>query len=136
MDVIANASVHTDGDSPVSLAPGVQFDKLTQDNSYDIKAFLRYEFGPLSHVAVGIEKSWGGNQVASGGELQTIFGGPTSLGKDDFTKGHLQIQIPLRADFTVATDITHDFQREGGVKEDVTAEVRLTKFFVPQAPLK
>jgi hypothetical protein len=136
VDVIANASLHTDGDSPLA-ALGQQFDKLTQDNSYDIKAFLRYEFGQATHVAVGIEKSWGGNQIASGGGLGALLG-PTSLGKDDFLKGHVQVSFPLAPDFHVAADLTHDFEREGGLKEDFTAEVRVTKFFLPsaEAPLK
>jgi hypothetical protein len=131
IDVIANASIHSDGDAPLALAPGVQFDKLTQDNSYDIKAFLRYEFMQAGHVAIGIEKSWGGNQIASGGVLQTIFGGPTSFGKDDFLKGHVQFVVPLMPDLHVGADITHDFAREGGLREDITAEVRVTKFFLP-----
>ena len=133
--LIANASLHTDGNSPLALAPNAQFDNLSQGNSYDIKAFLRYEFAPATHIAVGIEKSWGGDQVASGGALRLYFGGPTSLGKDDFLKGHLQFSFPLAADFHVASDLTHDFEREGGFKEDFTAEVRLTKLFLPTAPL-
>ena len=131
IDVIANASVHSDGDSPLAAAPGVQFDKLTQSNTYDIKAFLRYNFMPLAHIALGIERSWGGDQVASGGLLGAAFG-PTSLGKTDFVKGHLQAAMPLTRDFQIAADITHDFERSGGVREDFTAELRLTKFFVPQ----
>jgi hypothetical protein len=137
IDVIANASIHTDGDSPLAVAPGVQFDKLTQDNSYDIKAFLRYDYTRGGHIAVGIEKSWGGNQIASGGALEAAFHGPTSLGKDDFLKGHIQVVYPLTPDIHVGVDITHDFEREGGLKEDITAELRVSKFFVPaHQPLK
>jgi len=134
IDVIANMSVHSDGDSPLALSPMVQFDRLSQSNSYDIRAFLRYDFMPLGHLALGVERSWGGDQVASGGLFQAIFGGPISLGKDDFTKGHLQFAMPLARDFQVAADFTHDFEREGGIREDFTAEVRLTKFFIPQQP--
>jgi len=130
-DLIANMSVHSNGNSPFALAPGVQFDKVTQDNSYDVKAFLRYNFNQLGHVAVGIEKSWGGDQVYSGGLLQTIFGGPTSFGMEDYLKGHLQAALPLSRDFQIAADITHDFEREGGIREDFTAELRLTKLFMP-----
>jgi hypothetical protein len=89
---------------------------------------------PLGYLALGIERSWGGDQTMTGGLLQAIFGGPTSLGKDDFTKGHFQFSMPLARDFQVAADITHDFEREGGIREDFTAEVRLTKFFIPQQP--
>jgi hypothetical protein len=131
VDVIANASIHTDGGSPFAQAPGVQFNKLTQDNSYDIKAFLTYHYAPGGLVAVGIEKSWGGNQIASGGVLQAIFGGPQSLGKDDFLKLHGQIVYPITPDIHVGLDVTHDFEREGGLREDITAEVRVTKFFIP-----
>jgi hypothetical protein len=132
-DLIVNASLHSSGESPLALAPGVQFDRMTQGNSYDLKAFLRYDYMQGGHVALGIEKSWGGNQVASGGLLQTIFGGPTSLGMDDFLKGHVQASYAITKDFHVSADVTHDFEREGGLKEDVTAEIRFTKFFLPQA---
>jgi hypothetical protein len=135
IDVIANASIHSDGDSPLAVAPGVQFDNLSQDNSYDIKAFLRYEFAQPAHIAIGIEKSWGGDQIASGGVLGAKFG-PTSLGKDDFLKGHVQLAFPLAPDFHVATDLTHDFEREGGFKEDFTAEVRLSKILLPAKPME
>jgi hypothetical protein len=131
LDLIANISVHSTGDSPLALAPGVQFDKLTQGNSYDIKAFLRYSLNPLSYAALGVERSWGGDQIATGGVLETIFGGPTSFGRDDFVKGHVQAAMGLARDFQIATDITHDFERSGGVREEFTAEVRLTKFFIP-----
>jgi hypothetical protein len=131
VDLIGNASVHGQGDSPLALAPGVQFDKLTQSASYNAKAFLRYETAPLSFVAAGIEKSWGGNQLASGGVLETIFGGPTSFGTDDYTKGHVQFGMALPYDFQLAADITHDFQREGGFKENLGAELRITKLFIP-----
>ena len=130
-DLIANMSVHSDGKDPFALAPGVQFDKVTQDNTYDVKAFLRYNFNQLGHIAVGIEKSWGGDQVYSGGVLQTIFGGPQSFGMEDYLKGHLQVALPLSRDFQIAADITHDFEREGGIREDFTAELRLSKLFTP-----
>jgi hypothetical protein len=145
IDVIANASLHTDGGAPQvfcctnasgGTVPGVQFDKLTQSNSYDLKAFLRYDYGQAAHIAVGIEKSWGGDQIASGGVLGTALG-PTSLGKDDFLKGHVQITYPLMPDLHLGADFTHDFEREGGIRQDFTAEARLTKIFLPaQEPLK
>jgi hypothetical protein len=140
LDVIANMSVHTDGNSPLALAvsafpfpAGAQFDKLTQGNSYDIKAFVRYNFLPGGHVAIGIERSWGGEQIASGGILGGAAG-PTSLGMEDFVKGHIQASMPLTRDFFVAADITHDFERSGGFREDFTAEIRFTKLFTPQPP--
>ena len=134
LDVIANASLHTDGNAPLAIRGVGQFDELDQDNSYDLKVFLRYEFMQSGHIAVGIEKSWGGDQIAKGGELGALLGA-TSLGKDDFLKGHLQISYPLTPDIHIATDITHDFQREGGFDEDITAEIRLVKFFLPSTPL-
>jgi hypothetical protein len=145
VDVIANASIHTDGDSPFAIKAGplagTQFDKLTQDNSYDIKAFLRYNYTMGGLVAVGIEKSWGGNQIASGGFLGNSpfspFRGGVSLGADDFLKGHIQAVYPVMPDLHVGVDITHDFDRSGGLKEDITAEVRVTKFWIPShEPLK
>jgi outer membrane putative beta-barrel porin/alpha-amylase len=55
-DLIANMSVHTDGKDPFALAPGVQFDKVSQDNSYDIKAFLRYNFNQLKGMSPSASK--------------------------------------------------------------------------------
>jgi hypothetical protein len=150
-DLIANASFHTDGDGPINfvnpagLPPGVlTFDKLTQSTSYDVKAFLRYEPMTFAFVALGIEKSWGGEQIATNGRftLTTPIGPvplpalPQSLSKDDFLRGHLQFQFPLARDFAVAADVFHDFTRVGGFKDDIGAEIRLTKFFFPQPPSK
>jgi len=39
--------------------------------------------------------------------------------------------MALTRDFQIAADVTHDFERSGGVREEFTAEVRLTKFFIP-----
>ena len=135
-DVYAQAAFHSDGGSPVALAPGVQFDKLTQQSSYDLSAYLRYSLDalhPVAFVAIGIEKSWGGNQTASGGLLGAQFG-PTSLGEDNYLKGHIQAQYPISQDFFLAGDITHDFERVGGIREDFTAEFRITKLFLPAPP--
>ncbi len=137
-DFIANASIHSDGGAPVAF-PGAQFDKLTQDTSYDVKAFLRYDFGQAVWLAVGVEKSWGGNQTASGGLLglpSPLGFGPTSLGSDDFLKGHIQFQMPITRDIQVAVDLTHDFEVSGGFQEDFGSEFRVTKFFLAAAPME
>ena len=59
-----------------------------------------------------------------------------SLSKDDYLRGHLQFQFPLARDFLVATDIFHDFDRTGGFKEEIGAELRVIKLFYPQPPAK
>src|SRR5262249_34159149 len=115
------------------------YDKLTQKPSYDVKAFLRYEPKPLTFVAVGIEKSWGGEQGATNGPVSVggIIFSPLPdqpLSKGGFFRGHIQFQFPLAADFAVASDIFHDFDRVGGLKNDIGAELRLTKFFIPTQP--
>jgi hypothetical protein len=149
-DLVANASFHGDGENPINFAVGVPipgvgvvpgtliYDKLTQSNSYDVKAFLRYEPSPLQFVALGIEKSWGGEQIATNGRVTVgpaaFAQGPVSLSKDDFLRGHLQFQFPLAQDFAVGADVFHDFDRVGGFKNDIGAEIRLTKFFLPQPP--
>ena len=149
-DLVANASFHGDGENPINFAGAVPtqfgpgtliFDKLTQSNSYDVKAFLRYEPSPLQFVALGIEKSWGGEQIATNGRV-TLGGIPVALvpgqplSKDDFLRGHLQFQFPLARDFAVAADVFHDFDRVGGFRDDIGAEIRLTKFFFPPPPAK
>ena len=153
-DFVANASIHTDGHDPIAssivpvpvsinppvVLPGVlSFDTLTQRPSYDIKAFLRYEPTTFLFAAIGIEKSWGGEQTTTG---TVTLGGrpvafvPLSLSKDDYLRGHLQFQVPLARDFTVAADVFHDFDRTGGFKEDIGVEFRLIKFFFPPPPAK
>jgi Putative MetA-pathway of phenol degradation len=156
-DLVANASIHGDGSGPINFAipdvrtlgvpvpvpvPGVlSYDTLTQRPSYDVKAFLRYEPTTFLFVALGIEKSWGGEQVATNGRLASAVlpGGVAPvpnqpLSKDDFLRGHLQFQVPLARDFAIGADIFHDFTRVGGFKDDIGVEVRLIKFFFPQPP--
>jgi hypothetical protein len=134
VDLIGNVSLHTHGAPPLALAPGVQFDNFSQGTSYDVKAFLRYGDLQTGRIAVGIEKSWGGEQTASGGVLQAIFGGPTTFGDDDYLKGHLQWTMALPADFQFAADVTHDFERKEGFREDFGIQLRLTMLFEPPAP--
>jgi hypothetical protein len=145
-DLVANVSLHTDGNSPLTvvnpasaLFPGIlTYGTLTQNASYDIKAFLRYEPKTFLFFAIGIERSWGGEQIATNGSF-AVTGLPLvipqanlSLGRDDFLRGHFQFQVPLVRDFAIASDIFRDFDRVGGLRNNVGAELRLTKFFFPQ----
>jgi hypothetical protein len=148
-DFVANASIHTDGKDPINFFvpnvvgpfPGtLTYDTLTQSTSYDVKAFLRYDPMPLGFIALGIEKSWGGEQIATNGRITIpALGGlmvsqpDLPLSEDDYLRGHLQFQFPLARDFAVAADIFHDFDRVGGFRDD-GAEIRLTKFFFPGPP--
>jgi hypothetical protein len=145
-DLIANASFHTNGSNPITVVnpaaaplPGVlTYDALEQGISYDVRAFLRYNPpSSLYFVAVGIEKSWGGEQIATNGRF-AVTGLPIvvpqanlSLSRDDFLRGHFQFQVPITKDFAVAGDVFHDFSRAGGFREDIGAEVRLTRLFFP-----
>jgi hypothetical protein len=146
LDLIASASLHTDGNDPIDfLNPeGARFrgvltyDTLSQKTSYDVKAFLRYEPKTFLFAAVGIEKSWGGEQTVSNGRF-TVAGRPVvipqpdlSISNDDFLRGHFQFQLSLGRDFLVAADVFHDFDRVGGFRNDAGVEVRLTKLFFPQ----
>lgn len=135
IDAFGGAAFHSDGDNPVT-AGGVGFDRTEQHNSYDINVYLRYKWNPLTFVAIGIERSWGGEQIAKGGVLGALVG-DLSLGKDEYVKGHLQFGFPLSETFQIAADLTHDFHREGGFEEDFTAEIRMSTFFLPVSkPLK
>jgi hypothetical protein len=149
-DLVANASLHTNGNSPIALVnpasapvPGVlTYDTLTQRPSYDVRAFLRFEPKTFLFAAVGIEKSWGGEQTAANGRF-AVTGLPLvmpltnlSLSKDDFLRGHFQFQVPIAKDFAIGGDVFHDFDRLGGLKNVIGAEIRLTKFFFPQSPSK
>ena len=95
---MANTSLHTNGSTPLVIVnpasapvPGVvTYDTLTQRTSYDLRAFLRFEPKAFLFVAIGMEKSWGGEQVAANGKF-TATGLPLvrpladlSLTRDDF----------------------------------------------------
>jgi len=135
IDIFGGAAFHSDGDNPVTTS-GAGFDRTEQDDSYDINLYLRRNWNPLSFVAIGAEKSWGGEQIATGGVLGAVSG-DTSLGKDEYVKGHLQFGVALSETLQLAGDFTHDFYREGGFKEDFTAELRISTFILPASgPLK
>jgi hypothetical protein len=143
-DLVANVSLHTNGDGPLTVVnpasapvPGVlTYDALTQRPSYDLRAFLRFEPKAFLFVAVGMERSWGGEQMAVNGQFVptsalAIAVADLSLSKDDFLRGHFQFQVPITKDFAFGGDVFHDFDRVGGLKNDIGVEARLTKFFFP-----
>jgi hypothetical protein len=51
---------------------------LTQRPSYDVKAFLRYNPSTFLFAAIGIEKSWGGEQMATNGKF-VVAGLPVAI---------------------------------------------------------
>jgi hypothetical protein len=118
------------------------YDTLIQRPSYEVLAYLRYQPQPLQFVAIGIEKLWGGQQIATNGTF-TATGLPIikpqdnlPLTKDEFLRGHFQFQIPFGLDFAAAADVFHDFNRTGGFRENIGVEIRLLKLFVPPLPLQ
>jgi hypothetical protein len=149
-DFVANASLHTNGQNPLYIinpasapVPGIlSYSTLTQATSYDVRAYLRYQpnAAALLFVAIGVEKSWGGEQSATNGTfavsgLPIVIPQPSlSLSKDEFLKGHFQLEIPAAQDFAIAADVVHDFSRVGGFREDFGAEIRLLKYFAPPPP--
>jgi hypothetical protein len=144
-DLIANASIHTNGSSPLEVVnpvsaplPGIlTYDTLTQRPSYDVRAFLRYNPSTFLYVAFGIEKSWGGEQIATNGRFLPAglpVGIPLpdlSIGRDDFLRGHFEFQVPVTPDFAIAGDLFHDFQATGGFRQNIGIEIRLAKLFYP-----
>ncbi len=150
LDLIANASFHTNGNSPLTIVnppqapiPGVlTYNTLIQHPSYTVEAFLRYAPEPLQFVAVGIEKAWGGKQIAINGTFDAT-GPPITkpqpnipFTKDDFLRGHVQFQLSFGQDFAVAGDVFHEFERSGGFRENIGVEIRLVKLFYPQGAAK
>jgi hypothetical protein len=94
----------------------------------------------LQSVAIGIEKSWGGKQIAING-IFAATGLPITmplanlpLTKDDFLRGHFQFQVPITQAFAIAGDVFHDFGSVGGLRENIGAEIRMVKFFFPPRP--
>jgi hypothetical protein len=150
-ELVANASFHADGKNPYSespvpyggyLLPGVAaYSTAKQETSYNVKAFLLYQWCPICSAAIGIEKSWGGLLTYTNGSA-TITGIGTiplaneQVSKDDYLRGHFQLGLPLARDIQIALDVHHDFTRAGGFQESFGAELRLLKLFVPAAPAK
>jgi hypothetical protein len=140
-DLIAHASFHTGGNSPLMVlnpASVLTYDNLTQHPTYDVQAFLRYEPKPLQYVAIGIEKSWGGKQIATNGIFAatglTMPLADLPLAKDDFLRGHFEFQVPITQEFAIAGDVFHDFGTVGGLRENIGVEIRLVKLFLPPGP--
>jgi hypothetical protein len=150
-DLMANASFHTDGANPLYIVnpinapvPGVlSYSALVQATSYDVRTYLRYQpTAALFFIAIGLEKSWGGEQSATNGKfavsgLPLVIPQPSlSLTKDEFLRGHFQLEVPIAQDFAIAADVVHDFDRIGGFREDFGVEIRLLKYFAPQSSLR
>jgi len=57
---------------------------LTQRPSYDVKAFLRYNPSAFLFAAVGIEKSWGGEQIGTDGRF-FVAGLPVGIPQPNVT---------------------------------------------------
>jgi hypothetical protein len=141
--LIANTSLHTDGNNPLNFPGMATYNTLTQRPSFDVEAFLRYAPPEqLGFVAIGIEKAGGGKQVAINGYAEPTglpITGPAAsipLAKDEFLRGHLQFQVPMTQDIALASDIYHDFNRVGGPRENIGVEVRFLKLFLPPLPPK
>ena len=151
VDFVGNVSLHSNGKDPINVpasvvapfgtVPGVvTFDTLTQRPSYDVKAFLRYEPKTFQWVALGIEKSWGGEQVAVNGRFASALPPPftpfnfvaplssQSLSKDDYLRGHLEFQFPLAQDLpSVAISFTTSTGSVGSRR--ISAPKFASKFF-------
>lgn len=137
-DLITNVSFHTDGSAPFATVTNgvpVQFNNLTQDPTFDVKFWFRYNYLQGGTVAVGLEKVWGGKQVASGGILGAELG-PTALSEDNFLRGHIAGVVPLAKDWTFSADIFHDFERTGGFRDDFSVQFRLIKIFFAEQESK
>lgn len=142
VDLLANMSIHDDGDEPLTRGGGaIRYGRTTQDNTYNLQAHLTYKFNPLSWISVGVEKSWGGEQFAVDGNAtaNALLGPKVQIGETDYLRGHLGAAMALSRDLQLAGRLSHDFEREGSYKQDIIAELRLTKLFVPtpaEEPLK
>jgi hypothetical protein len=143
-DLIANAAIHTNGNGPLTVVdqPGfpipsvLSYHSLIQRPTYNIQAFLRYQPAGFQFVSIGIEKSWGGQQVATNGTF-TAAGLPLTnpqdlpLSKDEYLRGHFQFQVQIAQDFAIAGDLFHDFNVAGRFRQNIGVEIRLAKLFAP-----
>jgi len=93
-------------------------------------------------AAVGIEKSWGGEQIATNGRF-IVAGLPVeipqanmAIGRDDFLRGHFQFQVPLAQDFTIAGGRVHDFEATGGFRRISASKFGWPNSSCPASPAK
>jgi hypothetical protein len=136
-DLMMNAAIHTNGNSPLTVPGVLNYQTLIQRPSYQILAFLRYQPEGFQFVAIGLEKSWGGQQIATNGTF-TATGLPLTkpqdnlpLSKDEYLRGHFQFQLQTAQDFAVAADLYHDFNVTGRFRQNIGVEIRLAKLFAP-----
>jgi len=109
---------------------------------YSSLARQRYLLAECHALAIGLEKPWGGEQIATNSRLAVtglpivIPRAPLPIGKDDFLRGHFEFQFPLAQDFLVAANFFHDFEAVGGFRNDIGVEIRLAKLFYPRPASK
>ncbi|MDI4663493.1 transporter [Xanthobacter autotrophicus] len=93
---------------------------LTQDNTYQLQAWLSYSFAETWQAAIGYSKYWGGTEYLDG--LAT--GNATQ--RDQV---RLELSKFITPTFQVLGLIQRDFNTSGGFPEDFRGTVRLMQVF-------
>lgn len=93
---------------------------LTQDNTYQMQAWLSYAFAPTWSAAVGYSKFWGGTEYLSGVET----GNAT-----DRDQVRFELSKFITPTFQVLGLVQRDFNTSGGFPEDFQGTIRVLKLF-------
>ncbi|MEN8975132.1 transporter [Acinetobacter baumannii] len=101
---------------------GITNSKLTQDNTYQLQAWLTYR--PPSNqtwtFSTGYNKYWGGHQQVDG-----IENGQAT----DVDQLQLEVSKFITPTFQILGQVQRDLHIDGGFKQDVSTTLRLTKVF-------
>ncbi|MFG1304712.1 transporter [Xanthobacter autotrophicus] len=99
---------------------GNGWQRLTQDNTYQLQAWLSYAFAPTWSVAAGYSRYWGGDEYLNG----VATGNATH--KDQL---RLELSKFITPTFQVLGLVQRDFNTEGGFPENFRGTVRLLQVF-------
>jgi hypothetical protein len=124
IDLYADATFYGDNDkirTELNLPAGT---KLTQDNSYEVQAWLRYNVNKTTSLNLGYAKYWGGDQFLSGL-------GPNGFGTDS-QEVRFAVQKFVDPTWQLQAEVFKEVDQEAGFDEDVQVNFRVLKIFAAQ----
>ncbi|MFG1403999.1 transporter [Xanthobacter sediminis] len=93
---------------------------LTQDNTYQLQAWLSYAFAPTWSAAAGYSRFWGGTEYLAG----VATGNATE--RDQV---RLELSKFITPTFQAMASVQRDFNTSGGFPEDFRGTLRLMQVF-------
>ena len=99
---------------------GISHLTLTQHESYQVQGWLRYDFSPLSHVALGYDQTLGGKQFVAG----------ISTGQETkFSQVRVNYAQMVSSSLQLSATLARDVAASGGFEESWRVNLRVLKLF-------